>query len=409
MKGKRFFMIGVISLSLILLLFFSASAAVKTLRIGATASFADRNGIQMKRILELLSGKLNEAGGLALKGERYDVQMIIYDDKYQADAGRAAFEKLVYQDKVKLIFSYGGAPTLAGIEVTEPNKVLLFTSTQAQQIFQPKYKYTVHTRASTLGVVSNAVFWKKYLKSTALKTVVIMTNDDYTGHSSAKDYTTMWTHCGMKVVDSLYYKRGAVDLNPVAAKLKSINPDIVEFASLTQGLETLRVHKAVYQSGWKGLISSEQAQGTIPDIVNVCGKEAVEGTIVVISDTTTIPNPPPLVIPFRKSYMEKHGVWETDALRMVDGWFYFVEAVKRADSVDPDAIIDKIQGLSVETFFGTSRLCRRPDLGNNRYVDCATPKFYGQVKNGEVVYLDQISAIGQIKMAEEMLGGGKWE
>jgi len=85
----------------------------------------------------LLSEKLNEAEGLIVKEERCHVQMIVYDDKYRADIGRAVFGKLAYQDKVILIFSYGSAPALVGIEVRELNKIFLFTSTQAQQIFQP--------------------------------------------------------------------------------------------------------------------------------------------------------------------------------------------------------------------------------------------------------------------------------
>jgi ABC-type branched-subunit amino acid transport system substrate-binding protein len=175
------------------------------------------------------------------------------------------------------------------------------------------------------------------------------------------------------------------------------------------GAETLRLAKAVYQSGWKGQIWAELAQTTVPDIVGASGKEAVEGMIVMMIDPTVIPNPPPLALPFRKAYVEKYGEWEIDGIRWIDGWFYFVEAVKKANGLDPEAIASAMQGMEIETIMGTSRMCRRPDLGNNRYVDSGTTKYFGQVRDGKVVYLDRVSAIDGIRIAEKIFGGGKWD
>lgn len=165
MKDKKVVMfcglIGLI-LSLIVPSFFSAWAATITLKLGATSNFGDRQGIQVKKCLELLAEQLNKAGGLVVKGEKYLVEMIVYDDKFQADPGRVAFERLVYGDKVKAIFSYGSAPVLAGIEVTEPNKVLLLTGAFAPQVMSPKYKYTLRTRANTLGYAATAVSGRSF-------------------------------------------------------------------------------------------------------------------------------------------------------------------------------------------------------------------------------------------------------
>jgi hypothetical protein len=68
-----------------------------------------------------------------------------------------------------------------------------------------------------------------------------------------------------------------------------------------------------------------------------------------------------------------------------------------------------MQGLSVETVMGTARMSRRPDLGNNTYVDSNNTKYFGEVRNGNVVYLDRVLAIEGIRMAEQIFGGGKWE
>jgi branched-chain amino acid transport system substrate-binding protein len=381
---------------------------VEILKLGATVNLGDRLGIQMKRCFELLAEQLNESGGLAVQGKKYNVKVIVYDDKYQADAGRAAFERLVFQDNVKVIFSYGSAPTLAGVELTEPNKVLLLHAAISSQLLHPKYNYTFHTRAGTTGVFSTGVFIKKHLNP-QLKTVVVLANDDLTGYDMAKHFGAMWRNCNIKVVDTLYYKRGTVDLNPLGVKVRSLNPDIVHFDGMMPGAETLRVFKAIYQSGWRGQIFAELALTTVPDIVNACGKESVEGMFVQFLDPTVVPNPPPLAMPFRRAYTAKYGIWETDALRWFDGWYYFVSAVKKANSLDVNDIVRVIQGLSVETVLGESRMCRRPDLGNNKYVDISTTLHMGQVRNGEGVYLDRVLPIEGIRMAKIIYGGGEWE
>jgi ABC-type branched-subunit amino acid transport system substrate-binding protein len=416
-KEKKLLGIGgrIFSILLLSLLFFFMTWGVsipeqpiKIFKVGAAVNFGDRMGIQVKRCFELLTEQLNASGGLIVKGERYHVDMIVYDHKYQADAGRAAFERLVFQDKVQTIFSYGSAPTLAGIEVTEPNKIPLFHAAIGSQLMSPKYKYAFHTNRTTPVLLGAASFMKKHLITPKLKTVVVVANDDITGRDTSKEVVAMWKYCNIKVLDTLYHKRGTVDLNPVAVKIKSINPDIVDFDGILAGAEALRLVKAIYQSGWKGQIIGDLITPTVPDIVNACGKESVEGMFGQIFDPAEIPNPPPLAIPFRKAYTEKYGVWEIDGLRWFDGWHYFVEAVKKANSLSADDIAEAMQGLSVETVAGESRMCRRPDLGNNRYVDSSLVKFWGQVRNGRVVYVDRIPAIEGIRVAQEVYGG-EWK
>jgi hypothetical protein len=36
---------------------------------------------------------------------RYNIQLFVYDDKWTAEAGRVAVERLVYQDKVQFMIS----------------------------------------------------------------------------------------------------------------------------------------------------------------------------------------------------------------------------------------------------------------------------------------------------------------
>jgi ABC-type branched-subunit amino acid transport system substrate-binding protein len=90
---------------------FAPAEAAKTLKLGNTVPMKAKEGIQIKKWLELLAERTNKAGGLVVKGERYNIEIISYDDGYSADTGRAAAERLIYQDKVKhIICQWGSAP-----------------------------------------------------------------------------------------------------------------------------------------------------------------------------------------------------------------------------------------------------------------------------------------------------------
>jgi branched-chain amino acid transport system substrate-binding protein len=101
-----------------------------------------KEGIQIKKWLELLAERTNKAGGLVVKGERYNIEIISYDDEYSADTGRAAAERLIYQDKVKhIICQWGSAPIVATLQVAEPNKVLQIANGMTEKTMDPKWHY----------------------------------------------------------------------------------------------------------------------------------------------------------------------------------------------------------------------------------------------------------------------------
>ncbi len=56
-----------------------------TLKVKATIP----EGFTLKDIEEMLASKFNEEGGVTVKGQRYGFELIVYDDKWTAEAGRA--------------------------------------------------------------------------------------------------------------------------------------------------------------------------------------------------------------------------------------------------------------------------------------------------------------------------------
>ena len=81
MRMCRFLAIWAVAAGLFILpIYCSFAAEPKTVKIGSTVALKSKEGVQIKKWLELLAERLNGEGGLIVKGERYNVQMVIYDD-----------------------------------------------------------------------------------------------------------------------------------------------------------------------------------------------------------------------------------------------------------------------------------------------------------------------------------------
>ena len=79
MKKFRFMMVVALGIGLMAFVLssgFAEAASAKTLKIGNTVPLKTKEGIQIKKWLELLAERLNNAGGLVVKGQKYNVKII---------------------------------------------------------------------------------------------------------------------------------------------------------------------------------------------------------------------------------------------------------------------------------------------------------------------------------------------
>lgn len=403
MIRKRFArMFGMVLIAVIITVPTTARAA-KTLKIGATEPFQTAMGIEAKKCLEILVDEFNKAGGLRIKGETYRIEMIIYDDKYKPDVGRAAVERLVYQDKVKfMVGQLGSAPTIGGLPVTEANKILTWVGAVNEKIIAPENKYTI--RHAGVGGTNWIYLLKKY---PYVKSMVVFTVDDLTGHWNARTQGRMAKSYGLKVFDPVFYPRATKDFAPFATKIKSMNPDVVSTWGAPAGTQLGLMYKALYEAGWRGVKTMSVFK---PDeVLSVCPKEAVEGLMVSISDPTVIANPTPTVMALKKAYTKKYGKWDFTGVDWVNPWFSFIAAVRKANSLDPEEIKASFKGLEFEGTHGMMRMMKRPDLGVNRYCDMLRVYHMFEVRNGKLVYVTTVSQEDAKAFIEKVYGHkGEW-
>src|SRR5690554_451591 len=96
--------------------------AQETLKIGALVTLSGPGAVwgqAMRNAAELAADRVNAEGGLEVAGTRYQVEVIPYDDKYQANEAVTVANRLVFEDEVKYIIGpLGSAPALAVQPIT---------------------------------------------------------------------------------------------------------------------------------------------------------------------------------------------------------------------------------------------------------------------------------------------------
>ena len=414
-REKSIIFLGIIGSLLLLamgfLAFFSLSIAqpskdVKTLKVGCTLPLNTGMGVETKKMLEVIVPKFNDAGDLIVKGQRYQIDLIIYDDKYSAESGRAAVERLVYQDKVKfMICQIGSAPIVAGLSTTESEKVMNMVGGASPKIVSPKNQYIFGTSTTRTSIPPLWTMVKKVFPNA--KTVVFISPDDETGRARAKEETQVAEAFGVKVLQVLHYPRDTVDFSSIAAKAKSFNSDLIDYPGAVAGTQFALQLKAMYGAGFRGgHVSAITPQ--MDEITAVASNEALEGLLCTMQGTE-VPSPSPLAREVKQDYMKKYGKWSEASLTWIPAWYAFIQAIKKADSLDPVVVANLIatKGLEWEIPNGKAMLVKRPDLENNKYCDTCSELAYAQIKSGKLAYIGRISLDETVSACEKVFGG-KW-
>ena len=410
-QGKRLLMLAgmmCFTLSLIAIPFKVAQpipTPKEVLKIGVIVPLVDIIGAEVKKVFEMLCAQQNESGGITVKGKRYNVELITYDSKFSPELGRAAAEKLVHQHKVKFIMGeYSSIVSLAVAELTSPAKVLFLNAAGSCRVVNPAHNYVFHTKANTFWRIAYNYLLAKSLPPGTVKTAVVAGYDDEGGHASVDDVAKALEAADLKVT-KLFFKRGTTDFGPLATKVASLQPESFGTNGVTSAADHLRIMTSIFQSGWKGYWWGDmQTETILPDLVRAVGKQVLEGGLLELTDAAAIPFPPPDVVQFRKDYESRYGKWRHEGLVWGPEWYFLMQAIKAADSLDPDDVLAVIKpdlGLHWP-WAGKVIPIKRPDLGVDKYRDCVYGGYLGVVRDGKMVFTEKVRAEKVLEIAEKI-------
>jgi len=303
-------------------------------------------GASSRNAAELAVGEINSAGGIAINGKPYQVELIVEDNASKADQSVAAANKLISQDNVVAIVgpnaSLGAIPAA---EIAEYNKTLLITP------WSTNPRTTLNT---TSGKPKSYVFRACYTDSFegqvlarfvieklgAKKAAVLYDVASEAPKSQADVFRQTFAELGGQTVAFETYTTGDRDFSAQLTKIKSAGPDIIFLPAYYNdvGLIAQQARRAGIN---QPLVGSDAWSS--PELINLSGG-AVEGDFFANHYATDIATP--MAKKFIASYDKKYGNTPDDIAALTyDAMGLLFEALKKTPTLDRKAVRDAMSTI----------------------------------------------------------------
>jgi branched-chain amino acid transport system substrate-binding protein len=334
------------------------------IRIGAslsmTGSFAELGQNQL-RGYQLCVKHTNEKGGVL--GRK--VELVTDDDQSQAPVAVRIYEKLITQDKVDAILGPYSSPISEAVaSVSEKHRMpMMASNAAATSIFRKgrKFVFMVHSAAEVYleGLIDIAA-------KRGLKTVAVLNEDTLFPKATAQGTLEVAKSKGLQVVLAESYPKGTTDFTALLRKVAAAKPDVVAAATyfddavaIIRGLKALEINPKMY---------GVTVGGDVPKFHEILGRDAefVYGGSQWLPELVTLRAggliPIARQYPGAAEFVEAHNKEFAGAgfsYQTVAGYGacqIFVEAVRRAGSLDGGRIRDAILKLDTHTVYGAFKV-----------------------------------------------------
>ncbi len=215
-----------------------AAAGANVLKIGAALALTgsvSKEGGNVRDGYIYWRDWINDHGGLDIGGQKYNVELVMYDDKSDAQTGAQLTEKLITEDKVDFLFGpYSSGITSATSAIGEKYKVLTMApQANADSIYERGFKYV-------FSVLPPASRYLKGIIDMALaqtpqpKTIAVLMRDDAFGIAGGEGAASYATEKGLNVVYKEKFSTTTNDVSSLLTQVKAANPDILLAVTLYQ-------------------------------------------------------------------------------------------------------------------------------------------------------------------------------
>jgi branched-chain amino acid transport system substrate-binding protein len=198
-----------------------------------------------KRGYDLWAQAVNEAGGIAVAGKKYQVKLVYADAQSNPSQGAAAAERLITQEGVDFILGpYSSGVTIAVAPVVEKYKVPMITgSAESPMIWKQRFLYTFGT-IPPINFTGAAAIQTLAALEPKPKTAAIFGSNDTFSKATAEAFEAAAKKADIKVVKYSIVPSGQ-DLTPLMSAVKGMRPDIVAFGGHDE--ELIKLVKGLHQ------------------------------------------------------------------------------------------------------------------------------------------------------------------
>lgn len=235
----------------------------------APIGVAIRNGILNAQDM------INETGGFIVGGQRYQIDVIEYDNR--TDPKRAVAGQLWMKDiyDIKMIMGPSGTAQMMPCQsVSEASHILHLTVASAEDVVRPGIKYSfVCVANARMKMAALAATLADVLET---KTVGILTENYAYALDCRRQFTDeIKNRQGVQILGDEIVDSGTTDFSTPIARLRTKNPDVLlVFANASP---TILIVKQIYEAGWHVVLAGPGELAS-DELFRVCGP-AAEGVI----------------------------------------------------------------------------------------------------------------------------------
>ena len=372
--------------SVFLLVTPGAAQQAKTVKIGVLAAQSGWfSAIEVLDIQDLMNmaKMINQKGGLTIKGQKYDVEIVIEDIKSTFDGCTAAANRLVFDKKVKFVLGPGGFFGPAAAPVLNPNKVMYVLSYATTQpgALGAEFPYGFLGNNASVGY---AIVAMKAMKAEFpnVKKLAVLMPDDGSAPYLVPALKRVHAQYGVTMVgDVILYPNEMQDFSPIAAKLDAMkDADAIQHAmgipnqvgNIVKGLREL--------GNKKPYLGPPGVNGT--DVATVAG--AANATNMTCTATTPLdPSNPPIQNELLR--MRTNDPKTRFMANLPNLLYILTNVMKAADSFDAEVVKAKWEKLeTVDTINGKGYIGGDLTYGIKHHA-VGYPFPYQRVQDGKVV------------------------
>ncbi|HWR41150.1 MAG TPA: ABC transporter substrate-binding protein [Patescibacteria group bacterium] len=302
---------------------------------GGIANF----GKQTVNGIKLAFKEANAAGGVNGK----QVVFVVADNKSEPSESTNAITKLITQDKVVAVMGpVSSSNVLATLQVAQDNKVPVVTATATNpKVTEENGKVKPYAfRACFIDPFQGTVMANFAAKSLQAKTAAIFIDNssDYS-KGLAQFFEEGFVKNGGKVISKEGFLQKDQDFKATLTKIKAQNPDVIFIPAYYE-----EVGKIVKQARELGITAP--LLGTDgwddPKLAEIAGTAPLNNGF--FSNHYSSQDKDPNIIKFVEAYKKEYGE-EPSALAALgyDSGLMMIDALKRANSLDPTKIRDALE------------------------------------------------------------------
>ncbi|MBN2061346.1 MAG: ABC transporter substrate-binding protein [Deltaproteobacteria bacterium] len=366
----------------------SDTAEAKTLKIGLITSVTGMMAPAFKPLYDAAKPSetlINEMGGITVKGDKYDVEVIVEDDQSSPPGAISATNKLLQQGVKYLTPPMFMPSNMAIASITEEAKILRMKALgSGPEELNAQTRYSFYSSCTLHSISPTHEFLQKNYPNA--KRIAIILQDDPGMRVPHELNVKELQKRGLELVFEERYKMGTEDYYPILTKAFEKKPDVISLV-ISIVPWTAGIINQSRELGFKGPIMCASPFGDVNLVNGIINKDYAYDIFTGGAPDVFSEKMPPLVKELRTLVGQvTKNPFTMDSVLPLESMYVLKQCIETAQSLDTDEVVDTIENRmkSVNTLWGEGEWVGKEIFGVNHVGISPIP--FSRIVNGKVEF-----------------------